>query len=260
MNAKATHKKIGALAATLLAGAAFLVAPVANATSVSAGTVVAADQAGTVIAQDQSAQITATPSAPRAVTVTTEPGALVTLKSTNTKSKKAAKPQIKIANKDGQVTGTKTENIAKIMEHHAFAVQGVSGRANQPGGSLYTDPTGMCYLELAMYSLRDDIAPEYSADVDEWLHACFGERTAEVTNWIGHALDFTRPTCALSIVGPPSMGKKILAKGLAECINTRKFAHGEEMVEQYQSAIAKTPFVNINEGFPVQHFGRSAAN
>ncbi len=168
--------------------------------------------------------------------------------------------EMPIYDKDGNEVGTKTCTTAALLEDHAFAVQGVAGRANQKGGTLFTDATGQSYLQLAMYSLRDDIAAEYSADVDEWLHACFGERTLDVTNWLGHALDFRRPICALSVVGPPSMGKKILAKGLAECINTRKYADGQEMVDQYQSAIAKTPFVNINEGFPVQQFGRSAAD
>lgn len=168
--------------------------------------------------------------------------------------------EIPVFDKDGIQVNVKTENLAKIMEHHAFAVQGVEGRANQKGGTLYSDATGQSYLQLAMYSLRTDLPAEYQKGVDEWLHACFGERTIDVTNWIGHALDFSRPIAALSIVGPPGMGKKILAKGLAECINTRKFAHGKEMVDQYQSAIAKTPFVNINEGFPEQHFGASAAD
>ena len=109
MNATKKTQKIGALAAVLLAGGAFLAAPAAN-----AATLVAADQAsasqtlvsqtGTVIAQDQTSMLQATPSAPRAVTVTTEPGALVTLTARNANK---AKPQSKVANKDGQATFTK---------------------------------------------------------------------------------------------------------------------------------------------------------
>ena len=109
MNATRKTQKIGALAAVLLAGGAFLAAPAAN-----AATLVAADQAsasqtrtsqtGTVIAQDQTSMLQATPSAPRAVTVTTEPGALVTLTARNANK---AKPQSKVANKDGQATFTK---------------------------------------------------------------------------------------------------------------------------------------------------------
>ena len=89
-------KKIGAVAAALLISTAVFTAPAANAAEV-----VATDPAGVVIAQDQTAQLQATPSAPRAVTVTTEPGALVTIDA------KGVKPKRAVANKDGQATFTK---------------------------------------------------------------------------------------------------------------------------------------------------------
>ena len=101
---KTNKNAVGALAATLLASTAFLGAPAASATdSVQARntTIVATDAAGTVIAQDQTSLVQATPSAPRAVTVTTEPGSLVTIDA------KGVKPKRAVANRDGQVTFTK---------------------------------------------------------------------------------------------------------------------------------------------------------
>ena len=89
-------KKFGAVAAALLIGSAVFTAPVANASEL-----VATDPSGVVIAQDQTALLQATPSAPRAVTVTTEPGTLVTIDA------KGVKPKRAVANKDGQVTFTK---------------------------------------------------------------------------------------------------------------------------------------------------------
>ena len=89
-------KNFGAVAAALLIGTSFLVAPAANAAQV-----VATDPAGVVIAQDQTSMLQATPSAPRAVTVTTEPGTLVTVNA------KGVKRQSKVTNKDGQATFTK---------------------------------------------------------------------------------------------------------------------------------------------------------
>ena len=103
--------KIGAVAGALLIGTAFLAGPAApahaatitnsSASSTTPTTVVAADPAGVVIAQDQSATLTAEPSAPRAVTVTTEPGATVTLTAKGTKARTVR------ANKDGKATFTK---------------------------------------------------------------------------------------------------------------------------------------------------------
>lgn len=106
---KTNKYAVGALAATLLAGTAFLGAPAANAatsmqapTAIAANTtIVATDAAGTVIAQDQTSLVQATPSAPRAVTVTTEPGSLVTIDA------KGVKPKRAVANKDGQATFTR---------------------------------------------------------------------------------------------------------------------------------------------------------
>jgi len=86
----------GALAAALLAGTAFLAAPAANAAQV-----IASDQAGVVVAQDQTSMLRAAPSAPRAVTVTAEPGSLVTINA------KGAKARTAKANKDGQATFAK---------------------------------------------------------------------------------------------------------------------------------------------------------
>ena len=90
-------KKFGAVAAAILiSGAAVFTAAPANAAQV-----VATDPAGVVVAQDQTSMLQATPSAPRAVTVTTEPGTLVTINA------KGVKRQSKVANKDGQATFTK---------------------------------------------------------------------------------------------------------------------------------------------------------
>ena len=64
-------KTFGAVAASILIGSSVLLAPAA--TAAPASTVIAVDQSGVVIAQDQTAQLQAVPSAPRAITVTTEP-------------------------------------------------------------------------------------------------------------------------------------------------------------------------------------------
>ncbi len=107
MNANKNTKKIGALAAVLLAGGAFLAAPAANAATVlaadQAGTVIAQDASGVVVAQDESSMLRATPSAPRAVTVSTKPGATVSL------TAKGAKAHSKKADKNGKATFTKLD-------------------------------------------------------------------------------------------------------------------------------------------------------
>ncbi len=89
----------GAVAASILIGSSVLLAPAA--TAAPASTVIAVDQSGVVIAQDQTSQLRAVPSAPRAITVTTEPGTLVTVQAPGVKS------QARVTNKIGQATFAK---------------------------------------------------------------------------------------------------------------------------------------------------------
>ena len=93
-------RTLGAVAASILIGTSVLIAPTANA-STTASTVIAVDQSGVVIAQDQTAQLRAVPSAPRAITVTTEPGTVVTINA------KGVKAKTKTADKNGQATFAK---------------------------------------------------------------------------------------------------------------------------------------------------------
>ena len=94
-------------AALLLTVAAAGLAPAAHAEQVT--TIAVSQPAGQIIAQDQSAQLTATASAPRAITVRTEPGATVTLQPTTkaARNKNATKTITKKADPQGNATFTK---------------------------------------------------------------------------------------------------------------------------------------------------------
>jgi hypothetical protein len=150
--------------------------------------------------------------------------------------------------------------VAKILSEHLMVFDYICGRANLPGSVLSVDETGQRVLSHGIFSLRTDIKPEFSKPVDKWLHALTGENYPAVTRWLAHSLDFTRPICAMSIVGPPSCGKGMLMRGLAECITTKTVADGHEIVADYQYEIQRTPFLNIDEGFPKKKFGHDAAD
>jgi hypothetical protein len=150
--------------------------------------------------------------------------------------------------------------IAKVMSDHMTNIDHIAGRANLPGSILTLNESGQRTIVHGIYSLRTDIKPLYNKDVDDWLHNLTREKYEAVTHWLAHALDFSRPICAMSIVGPPSCGKGMLVQALAECINTKKVAEGAEIVNDYQYDIARTPFLNIDEGFPKKRFGGDAAD
>ena len=79
---------LGALTAGILVSTSLVSAPAAQAAE-SDATVTQANATGVVIARDQSVPLTAVPTAPRAVTVTTNPNTRITLKAPRTKAHSA---------------------------------------------------------------------------------------------------------------------------------------------------------------------------
>ena len=79
---------LGALTAGIVVSTSLVSAPAAQAAE-SDATVTQANATGVVIARDQSVPLTAVPTAPRAVTVTTNPNTRITLKAPRTKARSA---------------------------------------------------------------------------------------------------------------------------------------------------------------------------
>lgn len=106
-------------------------------------------------------------------------------------------------------------------------------------------------LVLSMYKRNPNLTPCYNEQVDQWLMCLGGEHYEKLKEWIGQALAFEEgPICALSLVGNPGAGKKMFVQGLAECMEVATYAQGEDMVGQ-SSALTRTPFLNVNEDWPV---------
>ncbi len=131
----------------------------------------------------------------------------------------------------------------------------------EPGrsGHIDTESENNKILKLPMYRRNPKLKPEYNPLVEEWLAATFGRHFEAICDWIANALAFEEgPICALSLVAPPSIGKKMLMEGLAECLETPTFATGADISGQFNGALAKTPFLFINEEWPKNHLGKSA--
>lgn len=144
-----------------------------------------------------------------------------------------------------------------LLHRHGTVVadiEGVTGTDDDPkapprGCWLKKRPDGQRVLQFPMYGLRDDISPVFSKLVDEWLGYLVGDENKQrIEEWIAHSLDLGKPICALSLAGPPSCGKKMLAQGLAECITTECFADGKELLDRYKYSLLKSPFLVVDEG------------
>lgn len=141
---------------------------------------------------------------------------------------------------------------AELLARHGTQVHEVFGAANHAGSIVKNIGTADASLVVALYNLRRDLEPTFSDQVDIWLKKLVGEDKIQVLrDWIGFALDFEGgPICALSLSGPPSCGKKMLVRGLAECINTGMVASGLDLVQRFTPSLMKTPFLCVDEGLP----------
>lgn len=97
---------------------------------------------------------------------------------------------------------------------------------------------------------RAPLKPLWDPEVDQWLRLLGGTNYQNLCKWIGLALAFERgPICALSIAGPPGIGKKPLVKGLAEAIVPGGVVTGNALGE-WQYGLENSPFLNVNEAWP----------
>ncbi len=139
-------------------------------------------------------------------------------------------------------------STARIIDKHATVVMDVEGQSSGPGNWIRGMGGDYPTLVLRLYK-RADLQAKFDANVDEWLKRVGGLHWKRLCAWIGHALAFDDgPIAALGLIGPPGIGKKMFAKGLAESISTEAFATTEDM-GSYQYGLLRSPFLIVNEGF-----------
>ena len=147
-----------------------------------------------------------------------------------------------------------------ILDRHCTVVYGIEGHACGPGNWVRGIGSEYPTLVLRLYKRRTDISPKFHQEVDDWLRALGDDDYNRLCAWIGHALAFDEgPIAALALVGAPGAGKKMFAKGLAECIDSEVTAGGNEMGD-YQYGLLRSPFLVINEGFKKMRSGYDPAD
>jgi hypothetical protein len=154
-------------------------------------------------------------------------------------------------------SGFRKLRAQEVIDEHSTVIVDLQGVVSKNGGYIRNN-----VFHLPLYHRREDLEPKWSDSVDGWIQAiCPNKESYEkLCNWIGNALAFEDgPICALSIVGDPGCGKKMLAVGMAECINTETMASGSDF-GRFSAHLFKTPFVVINEGFPVLKDGMHPAD
>lgn len=150
-----------------------------------------------------------------------------------------------------------------LLARHGTILRSVEGTCSPIKAMIHGIDTDAATLVLQLFALRQDLldGAEFSKEVDLWLHKFGGRNYDLLERWIAFALAFNEgPIAALSISGPPSCGKKLLAAGLGECIDSGVYADDREF-GTFQSIILRTPFLVINEGMPrLQKVGKHPAD
>lgn len=139
---------------------------------------------------------------------------------------------------------------ANLITRHATTFISTEGIACGGGTTIRGIGTSAATLRLSLYD-HNKLTPRFDELVDAWLRSLAGPFFERLIEWIAYALDIAGgPICALSICGPPGIGKKLLVQGLAECFTHETVAHGKELVGRFGSQLMRTPIVSVDEGFP----------
>lgn len=94
------------------------------------------------------------------------------------------------------------------------------------------------------------LAPEYNEQVAQWLTLLGADRADELRDWLATFLDFERPTCAIYIDGPPSIGKGMLTAGLSRLFDSKAAVPYSDAMDDFNSLVKDCPLVVADEKVP----------
>lgn len=90
------------------------------------------------------------------------------------------------------------------------------------------------------------IKAEYNPQIAHWLTLLGGDRHEEMLDWLATAHLTDKPTCALYIYGPHSVGKGLFVEGLAQLWHG-SFSSYDNIAGDFQEELTKSPLVVTDE-------------
>lgn len=106
-------------------------------------------------------------------------------------------------------------------------------------------------------AIREDLEPRFHPDVDRWLRLLGGDEADHLLDWLATLLQLDTPTCALYLRGRNSLGKGMLAEGLAQLWERPLTEYGE-LTSNFTEELTRCPIVWADEKLPVSHLNASA--
>lgn len=154
-----------------------------------------------------------------------------------------------------EVSGRSLKSVSpmELLSRHGTIVGSIEGSLNTIGNFIQNIDTENAKLMMSLFRLKKHLLKQakFHPEVDKWLkYLVAGDDYYTLENWIANALAFDEGAiAALSLTGPPGVGKKLIVQGLAECINTEVLASSKEF-GKYGERLLQTCFLNVNEGLP----------
>lgn len=141
-----------------------------------------------------------------------------------------------------------TRSAKSILDDHATPIISVRCSSREPIAYIEGAP-GYRTLHIPVHRLNPLVKPQFSADVDEWLHKLFGDKYDLGIEWLSWCLEVGAPICAMNLYGAPGAGKGLLVQGLAECFEGERMNDGRVM-GKFNEGLLHTPVINCDEGVP----------
>lgn len=110
---------------------------------------------------------------------------------------------------------------------------------------------------LAACAIPVAIPPVYDEDVDTWLGLLAGSRADRLRDWLATVRDLRHPTAALYLQGPKSLGKGLLAAGVAKLWG-RAVTSYVDILGNFNGALKTCPVVFLDEGAPISPTGSAS--
>lgn len=148
--------------------------------------------------------------------------------------------------------------VSDVLNKHATVVHALRQEPQAKDGFVKRIGSSDSTMHFCPFRRNEDLEPEPSKEVDDWLKAFFGrESYVEGLEWIAWALAFDEGAiCALSLKGAEGAGKDMLVQGLAETLRLPAVANASDLTSDWQYGMLSSPWIHINEGWPRGYRGK----
>ena len=102
-----------------------------------------------------------------------------------------------------------------------------------------------------------DLQPRYDPEVAQWLKLFGGDDHEKLQDWLATAPDLEQPTSALVAVGPPLVGKTLLAFALARLYKSDRPADLASVMADFNDGMLASPIVLADEELPKDYRGQA---